>query len=116
MKLWKKDSTNTSELIEQFTVGRDKEFDIVLAKYDVEASIAHVKMLGETGLMSKQETETAVKGLQTILLEIRNSKFTIDEGVEDVHSQVEFLLTERIGEAGKKFIVGVAVTTRLQLI
>lgn len=106
MKLWKKDSSNTSELVEQFTVGRDKEFDILLAKYDVEGSIAHVKMLGEIGLMSKQETKEAVVGLQEILHEILDSKFTIDEGVEDVHSQVEVLLTQRIGEAGKKIHSG----------
>lgn len=106
MKLWKKDSTNTSELVEQFTVGRDKEFDILLAKYDVEGSIAHVKMLGEIGLMSKQETKEAVVGLQEILHEILDSKFTIDESVEDVHSQVEVLLTQRIGEAGKKIHSG----------
>lgn len=106
MKLWKKDSSNTSELVEQFTVGRDKEFDILLAKYDVEGSIAHVIMLGEIGLMSKQETKEAVVGLQEILHEIHDSKFTIDEGVEDVHSQVEVLLTRRIGEAGKKIHSG----------
>jgi len=121
MKLWKKDSTHTSELIEEFTVGRDKEFDILLAEYDVQGSIAHVKMLGSAGLMAEAETAAAVKGLEEILLEIHDATFTIDEGVEDVHSQVEFLLTQRIGEAGKKIHSGrsrndqVAVDIKLYL-
>ena len=121
MKLWKKDSTNTSELIEQFTVGRDKEFDILLAKYDVQGSIAHVRMLGEAGLMSEAETNSAIHGLELILREIHDSKFSINEGVEDIHSQVELLLTQRIGEAGKKIHSGrsrndqVAVDIKLYL-
>ena len=102
MKLWSKDKTSTSALIEEFTVGRDKDFDILLAKYDVQGSIAHVKMLGEVGLMSKEETKAAVAGLDQILREIHDSKFKIEDGMEDVHSQVEFLLTSPIGEAGKK--------------
>jgi argininosuccinate lyase len=106
MKLWNKDSTNTSGLIENFTVGRDKEFDILLAKYDVQGSIAHVKMLGETGLMSDEETRTAVKGLEEILRDIHDSKFVFDEDVEDIHSQVELLLTKRIGDTGKKIHSG----------
>ena len=121
MKLWSKQNTSTSELIEKFTVGRDKEFDILLAKYDVEGSIAHVTMLGEVGLMSKTDADKAVKGLQTIQQEIEEGRFTIDEGVEDVHSQVELLLTQRIGEAGKMIHSGrsrndqVAVDIKLYL-
>jgi argininosuccinate lyase len=121
MKLWSKDDTSTSKLIEQFTVGRDKEFDILLAKYDVQGSIAHVKMLSEAGLMTKEEADIAIKGLHDILLEIDNSTFKIDEGVEDIHSQVELLLTKRIGEAGKKIHSGrsrndqVAVDIKLYL-
>src|SRR5687767_1447191 len=121
MKLWKKDSTNTSALIEQFTVGHDKEFDILLAKYDVQGSIAHVQMLGEAGLMSAQETEVVIKSLHEILREIHDGKFIIEDGVEDVHSQVEYLLTKRIGEAGKKIHSGrsrndqVAVDIKLYL-
>src|SRR5919202_6773103 len=102
MKLWSKETTNTSQLVERFTVGRDKEFDILLAKYDVQGSIAHVKMLGEVGLMTKEEATTAVKALEEIAQEIKEGKFAIEEGIEDVHSQVEFLLTQRIGEIGKK--------------
>jgi len=121
MKLWSKDNTSTAQLVEQFTVGRDKEFDILLAKYDVQGSIAHVKMLGEVGLMTKEESALAVQGLETILQEIDQSAFTIDEDMEDVHSQVEFLLTQRIGEAGKKIHSGrsrndqVAVDIKLYL-
>lgn len=106
MKLWQKDNTSTSGLIEQFTVGRDKEFDILLAKYDVQGSIAHVKMLGEVGLMTREESNTAIRGLTEIAHDIEAGKFQIEEGVEDIHSQVELLLTQRIGEAGKKIHSG----------
>jgi len=121
MKLWSKESTSTSQLVEQFTVGRDKEFDILLAKYDVQGSIAHVRMLGEVGLMSKEEADLAVKGLEEIAADIEHGRFTIEEGIEDVHSQVEFILTQRIGEAGKKIHSGrsrndqVAVDIKLYL-
>lgn len=106
MKLWQKDDTTTSELIEKFTVGNDKDFDILLARYDVQGSIAHVKMLGEVGLMTKDESYTAIKGLEEIARDIQEGQFTIEEGVEDVHSQVELLLTKRVGEAGKKIHSG----------
>ncbi|MEO6454187.1 MAG: argininosuccinate lyase, partial [Ginsengibacter sp.] len=106
MKLWQKENTSVSELIEKFTVGRDKEFDLLLAKYDVQGSIAHVKMLGEVGLMTKEESGIAVKALEEILTQIHNSQFTIHDNVEDVHSQVELLLTQRIGDIGKKIHSG----------
>jgi argininosuccinate lyase len=121
MKLWQKDNTPVSELIEKFTVGRDKEFDLLLARYDVLGSIAHVTMLGEVGLMEKKEAETAVKALQEIAVEIESGRFFIEEGVEDVHSQVELLLTKRIGDIGKKIHSGrsrndqVAVDIKLYL-
>src|SRR5688572_4836242 len=102
MKLWQKENTSVSDLIEKFTVGRDKEFDLLLAKYDVQGSIAHVTMLGEAGLMTREESSTAVEALKQIAAEIDNSKFTIDNNVEDVHSQVELMLTKRIGDTGKK--------------
>ena len=70
MKLWHKDNTQTSALVEKFTVGRDREFDLLLARYDAEGSIAHVTMLGETGLMSPEESALAVKGLKEIHGEI----------------------------------------------
>lgn len=121
MKLWSKENSSTSALVETFTVGRDKEFDLLLAKYDVQGSIAHVTMLGEVGLMSKEEAAIAVNGLKEIAAAIDNSQFTIDEGIEDVHSQVEFLLTKKIGDIGKKIHSGrsrndqVAVDIKLYL-
>jgi argininosuccinate lyase len=121
MKLWQKESTSTSEQIERFTVGRDKEFDILLAPFDVQGSIAHVTMLGEVGLMSKEDAAKAVAGLEAILQEIKDGRFRIEEHVEDVHSQVELMLTQRIGEAGKMIHSGrsrndqVAVDIKLYL-
>lgn len=121
MKLWQKESTAVSEIIERFTVGRDKEFDLLLAKYDVQGSIAHVTMLGEVGLMTKEEATQATKGLAEILETIQDSGFTIDPGVEDIHSQVELLLTQKIGDTGKKIHSGrsrndqVAVDIKLYL-
>jgi argininosuccinate lyase len=101
MKLWNKDHTQTAAKTEAFTVGRDREFDLLLAEYDVLGSIAHVTMLGETGLMGAEESRLAREGLLGILDDIKQGNFRIDDGVEDVHSQVEMLLTNRIGEAGK---------------
>ena len=75
-----------------------------LRHYDVQGSIAHVKMLGEVGLMTKEESEIAVKALEEILTEIQNSTFKIEDDVEDIHSQIELLLTRTIGELEKKFI------------
>lgn len=112
MKLWSKENTNTPQHIEKFTVGRDNEFDILLAEHDVTGTIAHVKMLQKVGLMTEKESELALKGLTDILDEIRNGKFMIEEGVEDIHSQVELLLTRLIGDAGKKFTVDEAGMTR----
>jgi argininosuccinate lyase len=121
MKLWQKENTSVSELIEKFTVGRDKEFDTLLAQYDVQGSIAHVIMLGEVGLMTKEESAKAIEALKKIADEINNRQFAIGNDVEDVHSQVEFLLTERIGDIGKKIHSGrsrndqVAVDIKLYL-
>ncbi len=121
MKLWQKENSSISSLVENFTVGRDKEFDVLLAKYDVQGSIAHVTMLGEVGLMTKEEVTLAVTGLNEILETIEKGNFIIDEGIEDVHSQVEMLLTQKIGDAGKKIHSGrsrndqVAVDIKLYL-
>jgi argininosuccinate lyase len=120
-KLWSKANTNTSSLIEAFTVGRDKEFDVLLAEYDVLGSLAHTEMLAAVGLLSKEEMELIHKELNNILGEIRAGGFVIDKDIEDVHSQVEWLLTSRIGEAGKKIHSGrsrndqVAVDIKLYL-
>jgi argininosuccinate lyase len=106
MKLWSKDNTETSEQIEKFTVGRDNEFDTLLAEHDVRGTIAHVTMLQQVGLMEANEAQLAINGLNQILEEIKAKTFSIEEGVEDVHSQVELLLTRRIGDAGKKIHSG----------
>ena len=106
MKLWSKSSTTTAEKIEKFTVGRDREFDLLMAKYDVEGSIAHVTMLGEQGLMTEEEAQLAVDTLNLILQQIKTGTFTIDKQVEDIHSQIEFMLTEKIGDIGKKIHTG----------
>jgi argininosuccinate lyase len=121
MKLWQKENTSVSVLIEKFTVGRDQEFDLVLAPFDVQGSIAHVQMLGETGLMTTEESTEAIDALNQIAKEIENGSFVIEQGVEDVHSQVELLLTRRIGDTGKKIHSGrsrndqVAVDIKLYL-
>jgi argininosuccinate lyase len=106
MKLWSKEHTSTAAIVEQFTVGRDQEFDLLLARYDVQGSIAHVTMLGEVGLMTPEESERAVNGLRAIYATIENGTFRIEPGIEDVHSQVEYLLTQAIGETGKKIHSG----------
>ena len=121
MKLWSKETTNTSQLIEAFTVGRDKEFDILLAEYDVLGSLAHTQMLEGVGLLTKEELKKIQTGLKEILDQIHDSKFIINKDVEDIHSQIEILLTEKIGEAGKKIHSGrsrndqVAVDIKLYL-
>jgi argininosuccinate lyase len=120
-KLWSKENTSTSALIEEFTVGRDKDFDVLLAEYDVLGSLAHTEMLEAVGLLGKDDLKLIQQGLQQILTEIRAGSFTIDDDAEDVHSQVEGLLTRRIGEAGKKIHSGrsrndqVAVDIKLYL-
>ncbi|MEY3245078.1 MAG: argininosuccinate lyase, partial [Bacteroidota bacterium] len=106
MKLWSKSSTSTAARIEKFTVGRDREFDLLMAAYDVVGSIAHVTMLGEQGLMSQADAEKAVDALKSIAASIEKGDFTIDPQVEYIHSQIEFMLTERIGDAGKMIHTG----------
>ncbi len=106
MKLWSKTTTNTTERIEQFTVGNDREFDLRMSAFDVEGSIAHVTMLGEQGLMTFDDATTAVAALKEIAQQIKEGKFKIDPQVEDVHSQIEFMLTEKIGDIGKRIHTG----------
>jgi argininosuccinate lyase len=121
MKLWNKENTQTSQGVEAFTVGKDKEFDVLLAEADVLGSLAHTDMLESVGLLSHEEKILIHKGLDTILNEIRTGGFFIEQGIEDVHSQVEWMLTQRIGEAGKKIHSGrsrndqVAVDIKLYL-
>ncbi len=104
-KLWQK-TTNVDQLVEQFTVGRDREFDEQMAAFDVLGSLAHTQMLQSIGLMSTDDLELVQAELKKIYQEIQAGDFKIEEGVEDVHSQIELLLTRRIGEAGKKIHSG----------
>jgi argininosuccinate lyase len=105
MKLWQK-ATGSKKEVEQFTIGRDPEFDIVLAPFDVLGSMAHAQMLKKIGLLTSEDNAILQKGLKEIYSEIAEGKFVIAPGVEDVHSQVEFLLTDRFGEVGKKLHSG----------
>lgn len=105
MKLWQK-NTGSKKEVENFTIGRDPEFDILLAPFDVLGSMAHAIMLEKINLLTADELKTLLKGLQEIYVEIEHGQFSIDPGVEDVHSQVEFLLTQRYGEVGKKLHSG----------
>lgn len=102
MKLWSKNNTNTTQAVEQFTVGKDKDFDTLLAPYDVLGSIAHVKMLASIGLLTNQEVLALVNELQAIYQLVIQPGFTIPEGVEDIHSFVELMLTQKLGDMGKK--------------
>ncbi len=101
MKLWQKD-TDTNKAVENFTVGNDKDFDLMLAPYDVLGNIAHAKMLASVGLLTAEENAMLCTELQLIYKDIINSTFKINNGIEDVHSQIEFLLTDRLGDVGKK--------------
>jgi len=105
MKLWQKD-TKVNELVENFTVGRDREFDEQMAAFDVLGSLAHTQMLQSIGLMSSEELNLVQKELKNIYREIGKGGFAIAADVEDIHSQVELLLTQRIGDAGKKIHSG----------
>jgi len=109
MKLWQKDNhkeSDKSKIVERFTVGKDRELDLALVQYDVLGSKAHAEMLSKVGIITKAENKKLQRGLDDILNEIKKGKFKIDDTVEDVHSQIEFLLTERVGEAGKKIHTG----------
>lgn len=104
-KLWEKNFEVNAE-IERFTVGRDRELDIYLARYDVLGSIAHIKMLQSIGLMEKDELDALLAELRRIYRDCEDGRFVIEDGVEDVHSQVELLLTRRLGDMGKKIHSG----------
>jgi len=104
-KLWQK-STDVNALVENFTVGRDREFDLQMAAFDVLGSLAHTQMLESVGLMSAKDLQSVQRELKNIYAEIQDGKFSIAPEVEDVHSQVEMLLTQRIGDAGKKIHSG----------
>ncbi|WP_346858712.1 argininosuccinate lyase [uncultured Draconibacterium sp.] len=105
MKLWDK-GTPVNKAIEDFTVGKDRELDIFLATHDILGSMAHVTMLESVGLLEKAELPILLEQLKKLYSEAEKGNFTIEEGVEDVHSQVEFLLTQELGDLGKKIHSG----------
>lgn len=101
MKLWQKDKASLKE-VEQFTVGNDRSLDIHLAPFDVLGSLAHIKMLESVGLLNKEELGLLEKELKDIYKQISEGKFALADGVEDVHSQIELILTEKLGDFGKR--------------
>ena len=105
MKLWQKDKTSSEE-VEKFTVGKDQEMDMYLAKYDVLGSLAHIAMLESIGLLKPQELKVLAAELKNIYARIAAGEFKLDEGVEDIHSQVELELTRKRGDVGKKIHSG----------
>lgn len=104
-QLWNK-GFEPDRMIENFTVGKDRELDLRLARYDVEGSMAHIRMLESIGLLTREELDVLLPALQEIADSVERGEFVIEDGVEDVHSQVEFLLTSKLGDIGKKIHSG----------
>ena len=104
-KLWEK-SVQVNKEIDRFTVGRDREMDLYLAKHDVMGSMAHITMLQSIGLLTEEELSLLLAELKNIYAEAERGEFVIEDGVEDVHSQVELMLTRRLGDVGKKIHSG----------
>lgn len=104
-KLWEKNFEINKE-IERFTVGRDRELDLYLAKYDVLGSMAHITMLETIGLLTPDELKKLLTELKNIYAVCERGEFVIEDGVEDVHSQVEMMLTGKLGDIGKKIHSG----------
>ena len=105
MKLWNK-GFEPDKAIEEYTVGNDRVLDLRLAQYDIEGSMAHIRMLETIGLLEKGELEQLLAALSELLDEAKQGNFVIEEGVEDVHSQVELMLTRKLGDVGKKIHSG----------
>ena len=104
-KLWEK-SVQVNKEIERFTVGLDREMDLYLAKHDVLGSMAHITMLESIGLLTSDELASLLEELKNIYSMAERGEFVIEEGVEDVHSQVELMLTRKLGDVGKKIHSG----------
>lgn len=105
MKLWQNRSDIHAD-VERFTIGADRDFDLLLAPFDILGSIAHVRMLGKAGLLTPEECTALVRALQALYYQTQEGTFTIDPETEDVHSQVELMLTRQLGEIGKKIHSG----------
>ena len=101
MKLWQKGAV-AHEKVDEFTVGKDREYDIVLAQYDCQASIAHAKMLAKIGLISIPESEQLCTVLEELKIAAETGNFTIEDEFEDMHSKIEHVLTKKLGDSGKK--------------
>src|SRR6188508_1059419 len=105
MKLWQKDKTSLKE-VEKFTIGKDQEMDLYMARFDVLGSLAHIRMLESIGLLKPDELTILSNELKEIHDKITGGQFSLEEGIEDIHSQVELELTRRKGEVGKKIHSG----------
>ncbi len=101
MKLWDK-GVSVNKKIEDFTVGRDRELDVLLAPFDIMGTMAHITMLESVGLLSKADLDLLIEELKSLYVKAENGEFEIEDGIEDVHSQVELLLTRKLGDIGKK--------------
>ena len=101
MKLWQKDKASLKE-VEKFTVGKDREMDMYLAAFDVLGTLAHIQMLESVGLLTKDELSQLQKELKSIYQQIEKGEFKLQDDVEDIHSQIELLLTQKLGDVGKK--------------
>lgn len=105
MKLWQKEKTSLAE-VEKFTVGKDREMDLYLARFDVQGSLAHITMLESIGLLTAEELQTLSRALKDIYASIGRGDFKVEDGVEDIHSQIELELTRVLGDVGKKIHSG----------
>ncbi len=105
MKLWQKDKASLQE-VEKFTIGKDQEMDMFLARFDVLGSLAHIRMLESIGLLKREELDVLITELQSIYKRIEIGEFKVEDGVEDIHSQVEQELTKKLGDIGKKIHSG----------
>ena len=105
MKLWD-NNKKLNKLIEEFTIGDDKNLDMYLAEFDVLGTLAHIKMLESIKILKKDELNLLEKELKQVYKQIKDNNFQIEDGVEDVHSQIELLLTRKLGDTGKKFHTG----------
>lgn len=105
MKLWQKDKT-ALKAVEKFTIGKDQDMDMFLAPFDVMGSLAHIQMLEQVGLLNRSELVILTEALKNIYKQVKEDKFIVEEGIEDIHSQVEFELTKTLGDVGKKIHSG----------